>query len=277
MLPLGPDMRERVVVKWGGGLITHKDRMKSVRSDVLDDLADQLESCVAAGLDVILVHGAGSFGHLKAKAYRLADGRCPTDDLPGDMTQDEAVAAVRADMSELNQHVLSALTKYDVSAVSLAPHVWARNVGPQFEGDLGMFAAAPHGIVMVTHGDVVDCDGGKEFGILSGDDIVYRLASELPGVSRLVFAMGGVEGVLSSPPTGENDEERLLPVLSKGDVFEGEHVAHMDVTGGIGLKVARGFDAASHGVEVHLVSGEHDQRVRDACLGRPVRGTILRP
>ena len=86
---------------------------------------------------------------------------------------------------------------------------------------------------------MVDCDGGKEFGILSGDDIVYRLAAELPGVSRLVFAMGGVEGVLSSPPTGENDEERLLPILSKGDVFEGEHAAHMDVTGGIGLKVAK--------------------------------------
>ena len=39
------------------------------------------------------------------------------------MTQDEAVAAVRADMLELNQHVLNALTKYDISAVSLAPHV----------------------------------------------------------------------------------------------------------------------------------------------------------
>ena len=51
----------------------------------------------------------------------------------------------------------------------------------------------------------------------------------------------------------------------------------MDVTGGIGLKVARGFDAADHGIEVHLVSGEGVYRVRDACLGRSVRGTILRP
>ena len=277
MAPLGWNMRERVVVKWGGGLITHKDQMKAVRSDIIDHLADQLESCVAAGLDVVLVHGAGSFGHLKAKAYRLAEGRCSPDVLPDAMTQDEAVMAVRADMMELNQHVLDALTRYDISAVSLAPHEWARNVGPHFSGDLRMFAAAPRGIVMVTHGDVVDCDDDQEFGILSGDDIVYRLATELPGVSRLIFAMGGVEGVLSSPPTGENDEELLLPMLSMGDVFEGEHAAHMDVTGGIGLKVARGFDAANRGVEVHLVSGELEQRVRDACLGQPVRGTVLRP
>ena len=69
-------MRERVVIKWGGGLITNKDQMKSVRSEIIDQLADQLESCVSAGVDVVLVHGAGSFGNLKAKAYRLAEGRC---------------------------------------------------------------------------------------------------------------------------------------------------------------------------------------------------------
>jgi isopentenyl phosphate kinase len=270
-------MRERVVIKWGGGLITNKDQMKSVRTEILEQLADQLESCVSAGLDVVLVHGAGSFGHLKAKAYRLADGRCSPDEVPSEMTQDEAVAAVRADMMELNQHVLDALTHYDVSAVSLSPHEWARNTGPNFEGDLSMFAAAPRGIVMVSHGDVVDCDGASEFGILSGDDLVYRLATELPGVKRLVFAMGGVEGVLSSPPTGENDDEKLIPCLSQDDAFEGEHAAHMDVTGGIGLKVARGFEAAAQGVEVHLVSGEMDHRVRDACLGKPVRGTVLLP
>lgn len=270
-------MRERVVIKWGGGLITNKDQMKSVRHDIIDRLADQLESVVSSGLDVILVHGAGSFGHLKAKAYRLAEGRCSPDEVPKDMTQDQAVTAVREDMMELNQHVLGALTKYDVSAVSLAPHLWARNVGPSFKGDLSMFAAAPRGIVMVTHGDVVDCDGAAEFGILSGDDLVYRLATELPGVKRLVFAMGGVEGVLSSPPTGENDEERLMHRLSKTDAFEGEHAAHIDVTGGIGLKVARGFDTADHGIEVHLVSGELDHRVERACLGEPVRGTMLLP
>ena len=65
-------MRERVVLKWGGGLITEKDTMKTVRQDVLDSLAAQLESCIREGIDVVLVHGAGSFGHMKAKAYNLA-------------------------------------------------------------------------------------------------------------------------------------------------------------------------------------------------------------
>ncbi|MCH1616001.1 MAG: isopentenyl phosphate kinase [Candidatus Poseidonia sp.] len=269
-------MRERVVVKWGGGLITQKDTMKTVRHDVLENLAEQLEDCLLQGLDVVLVHGAGSFGHLKAKAYHLAEGRTEALDLPANRTQEQAVEEVRQDMLELNEHVMAALTKRDVSAVSLPPHQWARNTGPRFQGDLTLFESAPQGIVLVTHGDVVDCDEPKGFGILSGDDLVYRLATELSGVKRLVFAMGGVEGVLQEPPNGVHDEEKLIETLHVNDTYEGEHMRSMDVTGGIGLKVQRGFETAEHGVEVLLVSGEIGHRVRDACLGDEVRGTTLR-
>ena len=51
----------------------------------------------------------------------------------------------------------------------------------------------------------------------------------------------------------------------------------MDVTGGIGLKVNGDFKLAEHGVSVHMVSGELDQRVKDACLGSTFRGTTLQP
>lgn len=268
-------MRERVVLKWGGGLITQKDTMKTVRTDVLDDLAEQLEDCLLEGMDVVLVHGAGSFGHLKAREYKLADGKCSTEDLPSDRSQEQAVVDVRNDMLELNEHVLAALTKRDVSAVTLPPHQWARNTGPAFEGDLALFESAPPGIVVITHGDVVDCDAPAEFGILSGDDLVYRLATELSGVKRLVFAMGGVEGVLREPPTGVDDDEKLIEILAENDTYEGEHLPSLDVTGGIGLKVQRGFEAARHGVEVLLVSGEIGTRVKDACLGNGVRCTKL--
>ena len=266
-------MRERVVVKWGGGLITEKHTMKTVRHEILQSLAAQINACLSAGLDVILVHGAGSFGHLKAKQYRLAEGKLEGEAFEGTMTQEEAVEDVQQDMLELNAHVMEALTKLDISAVSLPPHTWARNTGPSFEGDLTMFEEAPRGIVVVTHGDVVECDQ-KRFCILSGDDLVVRLANEISGVRRLVFAMGGVDGVLAQPPR-EGVTNVLLETLSSDLLFEGEHAAEMDVTGGIGLKVTRGFQVAKTGVEVLLVSGEHDSRVVDACLGRPVIGTRL--
>jgi len=270
-------MRERVVIKWGGGLITKKDELKQAKLDVIDSLAQQVLECNLAGIDVILVHGAGSFGHLKAKKYRLAEGRL--DDVQsrnlGALTQDEAIVEVRNDMLELNQHIMNALTKLDISAVSLPPHEWVKGIGQHFEGSLEFFISAPKGITMVTFGDVVPCEGKQEFGILSGDDLVARLAVEIPDVSRLVFAIGGVDGVLAVPPSqaGPNDLiENLLPE----DAFEGEHESAIDVTGGIGLKVKRGFHVASHGIEVIMVNGEEPNRVLDACKGNPVRGTTLK-
>ena len=67
----------------------------------------------------------------------------------------------------------------------------------------------------------------------------------------------------------------LLEELTTDAMFHGEHMTQMDVTGGIGLKVARGFTVAEVGIDVVLVSGEIPGRVRDACLGKPVRGTRL--
>ena len=53
--------------------------------------------------ELVIVHGAGSFGHMKAKEFRLAEGRV------AGISQDEAVAEVRNDMLELNQKVVSSL------------------------------------------------------------------------------------------------------------------------------------------------------------------------
>ncbi|WP_338174337.1 isopentenyl phosphate kinase [Candidatus Poseidonia alphae] len=271
-----PSMRERVVIKWGGGLITKKEVLKQPLLDVIGSLADQILECNREGIDVILVHGAGSFGHLKAKTYRLAEGRLNTSEAHslGPLTQDEAIEEVRNDMMELNRHIMDALTKRDISAVSLPPHQWANETGTDFKGSLEHFIQAPKGITMVTFGDVVSCHGHREFGILSGDDIVARLAVEVPDVSRLVFAIGGVDGVLAVPPANAGPED-LIEVLTPEHVFDGEHESAIDVTGGIGLKVDRGFYVASHGIDVIMVNGGHPSRVLHACKGRDVRGTKL--
>ena len=74
-----------------------------------------------------------------------------------------------------------------------------------------------------------------------------------------------------------SEEQMLLPTLARNEAFSGEHASDLDVTGGIGLKVDRGFMVLESGIEVLLVSGEHEGRVRSACLGREVRGTRLVP
>ena len=67
-------MRDKVVVKWGGGLITEKNQLCTVDRDIIRSLVGTIITCHDNDLDVILVHGAGSFGHLRAKQWRLNEG-----------------------------------------------------------------------------------------------------------------------------------------------------------------------------------------------------------
>ena len=63
---IGQYMSEVVVIKFGGGLITNKSQMCTPEIDIIDDLVDVVANCLQQGLRVIVVHGAGSFGHLRA-------------------------------------------------------------------------------------------------------------------------------------------------------------------------------------------------------------------
>ena len=181
---------------------------------------------------------------------------------------------VRADMLALSGHVTSALHDAGVATSSHPPHRWATGVGPNFEGLLS--SLQPGTTVPVTWGDVVPVPGSASFGILSGDDVVHRCAVELPNITRVVFAMGGADGVLRRPPHEATDED-LITEWREDSVFEGHHAAEMDVTGGIGLKVKRARSIAQHGVETFFVNGEVEGRLRAALLGQQVRGTRFPP
>ena len=271
-------MGRRIVVKFGGALITKKDEQCVAHTEIIRNLCSVVKSITEQGIQVIIVHGAGSFGHLKAKRWRLNEGYIPGFEFSDDActSQLEAVEHVRKDMLKLNAIVLSELKQVGLNALSHPPHEWASNLGPGFLGNLDRFQSDDVGVVHVSFGDVVDVDEDRQFGILSGDDIVARLSIELPDIESLVFAMGGVDGLLKVPPhiaTEKDLIERWSPDVS----YEGLHQADIDVTGGIGLKIQRGHLVACNGVSVHLINGEYPTRILDLVCDRPWRGTTILP
>jgi len=267
-------MGERIVMKLGGGLITEKDEFCSPRIDIIQQCAEEIKQIIRDGFEVILVHGAGSYGHLMAKEFRIAEGKIPnfSHHYSNCSSQEEAVVQIRKDMLELNQFIVDALVALDIECHTFPTHVWATNTGPQFEGDLTQFSSLQSNHVSICYGDVVDCDGDAEFGILSGDDLVYRLASEISDVRRVVFGLGGVDGVLEQPPK-QGEEQLLIPLMNPNREFTPQHQHEIDVTGGISLKVSRSFDLAKAGIEVIFVNGEVPGRLTDASKNDPVIGT----
>ena len=243
--------------------------------ETIDNLVSVVKQCINTGLRVIVVHGAGSYGHLRAKYWRLNEGLINNASFIPQVdckSQKEAVSIVRNDMLTLNNIIVESFQKHGISTKSLPPHEWAKNTGSNFSGDVGSIFDS-NSEVAISFGDVVDCDKG-EFGILSGDDLVVRICQDIADVSRLVFAIGGVDGILRRPPEVANEDD-LIKQWSPNIEFSGVHYTDIDVTGGIGLKAARGAEVAAMGIDVFIVNGEHPERLFNACRGFPTIGTQI--
>ena len=137
-------MTPRVVIKLGGGLITDKSSMKKFNHNTVERIVESISSVVGMGVPIIIIHGAGSFGHLLAKEWSISNG------LVHDIAQEQRmiVDEIRSDMRELNKLVIDRLSDSELESEGLPPSEWAIGTGPGFQGDITNFErlveAPPH-------------------------------------------------------------------------------------------------------------------------------------
>jgi len=261
----------RVIVKLGGGLITDKTEYKQVRQDRVDAVSAVIRELRNFGHSVIIVHGAGSFGHLEARKWRLSEGF----DFDISEEQELAVTRVRSDMDDLNEHVMGSLRSFGVECEVLPPRYWATGVGVDFQGDLGSFSRNPTEPVPITFGDVVATPDHTRFGILSGDHIMVRLGSEIPDVSVCIFLLGDVDGLMDRPP--DESGATLLTTWRVDEGFSDSHNPDVDVTGGIMLKAKCASLIARRVEHVWLLNGNAPERMFDVVSsGRAIGTRVLR-
>ena len=261
-------MRARVVIKLGGGLITKKDSFKSFNSDIVKSLCEVIANIVSEGISIIIVHGAGSFGHILAKEWRIAEG-CDSEI---STEQKDAVDRIRSDMRELDSLIVDELFKQGLRSESFPPSDWATGVGRNFKGCLEKFERSSGEDIPITFGDVVNTADEKEFGILSGDDLMLRLSTEVPDVTHSIFLIGDAPGVLDMPP-GKGGE--LVPIWSPSTEISSVHHSEIDVTGGIRLKLDRAAEIAKNVGEVWVMDGRAPQRIQELLISGETIGTKI--
>ncbi|MDC0056208.1 isopentenyl phosphate kinase [Deltaproteobacteria bacterium] len=254
----------RILIKLGGGLITNKNKLCEVDEKSLERCAEVISQLVNQGFHPVIVHGAGGFGHLVAKEYRLAEGK-----IEGFKGQKDAILQIRKDMLQLNRLVCSSLIDRGLKVSSHPAHVWASGAGPDFSGIL----VGNDNLIQITFGDLVDCPAPKEFGILSGDHLMERL-SLLEGVELVAFLVKGVDGILTHLPIN-NEKPELLDQWNINMVFDGHHQSKVDVTGGIGLKAACGARIADSGIPVWIINGDKPQRLLELAQTGKTIGTQI--
>ena len=263
-------MASRVVIKLGGGLITDKGSMKKLDSYSLERVVESISSIAEMGVPVVIVHGAGSFGHLLAKKWSISGGV----DQEIAKEQRMAVEEIRSDMRQLNRLVIEKFSEAELESEGLPPSEWAIGTGSKFQGDISNFERGVGSPVPITFGDVVNTNDQREFGILSGDDLMVRLSRELD-VSHCIFLIGDAEGVLTGPH--HQEDSKLISRLGTEEEFQGTHNSEIDVTGGISLKIDSARRIASDVEEVWILDGRSPERVLELLTTGETRGTKILP
>ena len=262
-------MGARVVVKLGGGLITDKTESKTFDHARMAGIAEVIAELSHLGSSIVIVHGAGSYGHLLAKEWSISEGF--RSDIS--LEQKAAVSQIRSDMRELNALVITSLNEVGLECESHPPSDWALGTGQGFQGSLSAFQKENQEAIPVTFGDVVDTNDGTQFGILSGDDLMLRISNEVPGVTHSIFLIGDADGVMDKPPNEQNS--KLLPLWRPGLDLKSNHDSDIDVTGGINLKLMRASDISKHVGEVWIINGTEPTRLSELLIEGQTIGTKI--
>ena len=259
------DMR---LVKLGGSVLADKARPLTFRTAVARRLARELAPFAGDGL--VVVHGAGGFGHAGARRYGLRDGLRGGRQVMG-------TAVVQRDMRDMNLRVLGALIDAGVPAVSIPAGSFMELDG----GRLVEFDAIPfqralaRGLVPVTFGDVLP-DRERGVAIASGDLLMAALAGALaPDVAVFVTA---VDGVYDRDPSRKG--ARLLEAVTPATAPRAAGKARggaADVTGAMGGKLERAFEVAARSGATWVVGGARPGNLAAALRGKPMAGTRVLP
>ncbi len=264
-------MTELLLLKLGGSLITDKLTPFTSRQAVLVRLASEIARAVEArpGLNLIIGHGSGSFGHTPAKHYGTRSGVRTSEQWHG-------FVEVWKEARALNQIVLDALLSAGLPVIALPPSASVTAA----DGVVKSWALAPirsalaHGLIPLINGDVIfdEARGGT---ILSTEDLFLHLARVLKP-QRILLA-GLEDGVWEDYPACT----RRIEVVTPGNfsrVFP--HLgqsAGVDVTGGMLQKVSSMVDLVRElpGLETLIFSGERPGLLQRVLQGERA-GTVIR-
>jgi isopentenyl phosphate kinase len=251
------------VIKLGGSIITNKSKYRSFRKAIVARLVHEIAK---AKTPTVIIHGAGSFGHILAKKHELGSGF-------RDLSQLKGFAEVHRDVRELNMLIIKELFKVGINAVSLPPGSFVKANGGEinsiethkFEEYLAL------GLSPVTFGDVI-LDSKIGFFICSGDALVLHITKNLD--ARRAIFVTDVDGVYGRKRGREHLLTELKTIEQIGKPKKSyEH--NIDVTGGIKNKARVMLQLKEYGIESILINGNKKGRLLAALTGKPVLGTSI--
>jgi isopentenyl phosphate kinase len=253
------------IIKLGGSVITDKAKKSVFKKTIMDKLSVEIKK---SNKNVILIHGAGSFGHILAKEYNLNEGHKNNEQLYG-------FSRTHAMVQNLNSLVLNSLHENGINAISIPPHAILKlNNHKPVKMDYTIFKEyLKIDFTPVTFGDVI-LDDKLGFSICSGDLLMHMLVQHFKP-EKAIFVIDEDGLYKSNPKINKNAEFIKKATITDLDNLTTHSNSHADVTKGMEGKLVTIKNIAQVGIDSVMLNGNIDNRLYNTLIGKETKHTLI--
>lgn len=257
------------ILKLGGSILTKKDSSQGEIDETnLKRLANEIKE--SGVTDLVIVHGAGSFGHPPAKKYKIGEKFDPKEysqkRIGFTLTENE--------VKRLNMLICEAFIDMGLPVIAIPPSSVMTSSNKRinsFDSTL-VKKYLEKGYIPVMFGDVV-LDDELEMAVISGDQVIQVLAKELEATN--VILSTDVDGVYNKNPKTHDDAIFFEKFTSLEDLETLEGSTNVDVTGGMVGKIKELLALADMGIDSMIINANKENNIYKALKNEKVKGTII--
>ena len=261
-----------IILKIGGSILTNKDSQNSEINDKnLTRIAYEIKSSIDnSSKELIIVHGAGSFGHPPAKKYKIGEKFDESEYFQKQL----GFCEIQNEVKKLNMLICETSIKQGLPVIAIPASSFMRADNKRIvEGNLDSFKKyLSKAFIPVIYGDVV-LDDELEFCVISGDQIIQYIASNL-NPKRVILGTD-VDGVYNKNPKTHDDAIFFDKFSSLKDLDTLEGTTNVDVTGGMIGKIKELLYLADLGIESKIINAEVDNNIFKVLENQEVKGTLI--
>ncbi|MHA1720701.1 MAG: isopentenyl phosphate kinase [Promethearchaeota archaeon] len=273
------DKKPVIIIKLGGSILTDKNKPYSFKKEVFQNLISDISKHYHSSNSpkLIIVHGAGSFGHPIAKNYSIQKGLNQNI-----QNQIFGLTKTHQSVKKLNMKIVDGFSSQDIPALSLTTSsvFFQGEKGIKFIGIDHIISLLELDIIPILFGDII-LHFKKNFSIISGDRVIYEICksfSNIPNVKyqidKIIFCFDQ-DGIIilnneKESKVIQNINSKDLNQLSLKNIKES-----IDVTGDIKGKLEEIKKICALGIPVQLINGKREKLLIKALKNEKILSTLI--
>ena len=268
-----------IIIKFGGSILTDKNTPNSMRNEVINSLISQISDNYQTSNQpkIILIHGAGSFGHPIANSFSIQKGL--NQNIPNQIL---GLTKTHQSVKKLNTNIVEGFLSREIPVLSLTTSsvFFQENSVLKFTGFNQIGSLLELEIIPILFGDILLHDS-KNFSIISGDRVIYEICKSFSSsvnaeykINKIIFCFDK-DGIIIS--NAEKDSKVIQNIKSKDlDLLSLKNFEDViDVTGNIRGKLEEIKKICELGIPVQLINGQKPNLLTKAMKNEEILSTLI--